>query len=116
MLAKMTRIAWLYSFYGSLLTERQRSLVELYYHQDYSLAEIAALEGVSRQAVHDLLKRAESALEEYEASLHLFSKHLQQQELVEQIRALLSAGDVDRTLVEEVSRLLTKLLEVYQEA
>jgi len=116
MLAKLTRIAWLYNFYGSLLTEKQRHLVELYYHQDYSLAEIAALEGVSRQAVHDLLKRAESALEEYEATLQLFSKHLRQKELVQQVQALLDESGVDRKVAEEVSRLLTKLLEVYQEA
>lgn len=115
MLAKLTRIAWLYNFYGSLLTEKQRHLVELYYHQDYSLAEIAALEGVSRQAVHDLLKRAETTLEEYEAALQLFSKHLHQKELVRQIEALLAENDVDRKLREEVSRLLAKLLAVYQE-
>lgn len=115
MLAKMTRIAWLFGFYGPLLTEKQRNLVELYYHHDYSLAEIASLVGVSRQAVHDLLKRAENSLEEYEAALKLLSKHLRQKEMVQKIQERLSESDVEQELVEEISNLLTSLLEVYQE-
>ena len=49
----------LYDYYGELLTAKQRCCFDLYYNQDYSLAEIAAEEGISRQGVHDSIARAE---------------------------------------------------------
>ena len=115
MLDKVTRMAWLYDFYGSLLTKKQQELVELYYHHDYSLAEIASLTGVSRQAVHDLLKRSENALEEYEASLGFLKKYLKQQEIIANINQLLSKTQLDRETCRQVSGMLSSLLEVYQE-
>lgn len=115
MLDKVTRMAWLFDFYGSLLTEKQRKLVELYYHQDYSLAEIAALTGVSRQAVYDLLKRAENSLKEYEASLGFLAKHLRQQEIVEEIKTLLGSANLEGKLSDRIVGLLISLLEVNQE-
>ena len=56
----------LFDYYGSLLTEKQRQFFDLYYSQDYSLAEIAELSGISRQGVHDAIVRAEHALREME--------------------------------------------------
>ncbi len=59
----------LYDCYGELLTEKQRTCFELYYNQDFSLAEIAESEGVSRQGVYDAILRAEASLREYEEKL-----------------------------------------------
>lgn len=70
------RISLLFDFFGPLLTEKQQELIKQYYLEDLSLAEIAEGAGVSRQAVHDLIKRAESALEEYERKLGLVATHL----------------------------------------
>ena len=47
------------SFYAALLTDKQMNYIELYYADDYSLAEIAEEFGVSRQAVYDNIKRTE---------------------------------------------------------
>lgn len=69
------RIALLFDFYGTLLTERQQELVRDYYLNDLSLGEIAPELGVTRQAVHDLLRRAEAALEGYEARMGLLATH-----------------------------------------
>ncbi|AQS59431.1 YlxM family DNA-binding protein [Desulforamulus ferrireducens] len=68
------RINLLYDFYGSLLTERQQKFIELYYGDDLSLGEIAEQYDVTRQAVHDTLKRAEQTLNNYEEKLGLVGK------------------------------------------
>ena len=68
-LAERERAAVLAEFYGALLTDHQRELVQLYLTEDLSLGEIAARDGVSRQAVHDLLRRSIRAMESFEARL-----------------------------------------------
>ena len=60
------QMSLLLDYYGELLSQKQRTCFDLYYNQDLSLSEIAAELGVSRQGVHELLARAESALGEFE--------------------------------------------------
>lgn len=69
--AKNLEISFLLDFYGDMLTDKQRDVVELYYNEDLSLAEIAAHSGITRQGVRDSIKRAEGQLLEYEERLHL---------------------------------------------
>ena len=110
MVPKIARLSWLLDFYGPLLTERQRRMVELHCHDDLSLAEIAEEYGVSRQAVHDGLKRAERALEGFEERLGLLSKFLKQQEALENLGRLLSGpGRAEERLAEALKAL--ELLE-----
>jgi predicted DNA-binding protein YlxM (UPF0122 family) len=73
-LDKLGRIAQLYDLYGPLLTPKQRDAVRLYYEQDLSLGEIASECQVSRQAVYDLLRRAETSLERYEQKLGFLNR------------------------------------------
>lgn len=87
MLEKTTRMNLLYDFYGALLTDKQRMFMELYYYDDLSLAEIAEQYQVSRQAVHDNIRRSETQLEEYETKLRLLEKYEQRSRLVEQLTA-----------------------------
>lgn len=75
MIGKVTRINVLYDFYAPLLTSRQREMIELHYFDDWSLGEIAAHVGVSRQAVHDNLRRALEQMEGYEVALRLLAQH-----------------------------------------
>jgi predicted DNA-binding protein YlxM (UPF0122 family) len=63
------RLQQLLDLYSELLTEHQRATLQLYLGEDWSYAEIAAAQGVSRTAVYDLVRRSEAALEEYEARL-----------------------------------------------
>jgi predicted DNA-binding protein YlxM (UPF0122 family) len=79
---RLVRTGMLYDYYGGLLTERQRQVMELFTQENWSLGEIAAETGVSRQAVHDLLQRSERLMEEYEAKLALVEQFLQRQETV----------------------------------
>ncbi|MDD2420600.1 MAG: YlxM family DNA-binding protein [Heliobacteriaceae bacterium] len=73
-LAKLKRVALLYDFYGQLLTERQRQVIALYYEDNWSLGEIADALKVSRQAIFDLLRRAEKSLNRYEEKLALVKR------------------------------------------
>ncbi len=65
------RAGLLFDVYGPLLTEHQQEVWQLYYLEDWSLAEIGAAQHVSRAAVHDLLDRTQKLLEDYEARLGL---------------------------------------------
>lgn len=74
LLEKMVRMGELFDFYGQLLTERQQEFMTLYYQQDFSLGEIAERFGISRQAIHDNLRRSEKILEEYDQKLELLAR------------------------------------------
>ncbi len=64
----------LYDFYGELLTGHQRKIYEAAVYEDLSLSEIAETEGISRQGVHDLLRRVTKTLQEYEDRLHMVER------------------------------------------
>lgn len=70
-MAKNMDIALLFDFYGDMLTDKQQDVVDLYYNDDLSLAEIAENQGITRQGVRDSIKRAESQLLEMEDRLGL---------------------------------------------
>ena len=89
MLEKTNRMNYLYDFYQSLLTEKQRSYMSLYYLDDYSLGEIADEYEISRQAVYDNIKRTEAMLEEYETKLRLLEKYIQKQQFLVQLKEVL---------------------------
>ena len=70
------------------LTERQQQVYESVVLEDYSLSEVAEDLGISRQGVHDMIKRCNKTLEEYEQKLHLVEKFLNIRAQVKQIRVL----------------------------
>lgn len=78
----------LFDFYGELLTEHQRSVYEDVVMNDCSLSEAAQQYQISRQGIHDLIKRCNRTLEGYEEKLHLVEKFLSIREKVEQINCL----------------------------
>lgn len=86
------RKSLLFDFYGELLTEHQREVYRKYHAEDLSLAEIAEEYEVSRQAIHDLLKRCDKQLESYEKRLQLIHRFTEQREKILQIREIAGAG------------------------
>ncbi|MBP2651290.1 MAG: putative DNA-binding protein [Firmicutes bacterium] len=99
MLDKVLRIGTLYDFYGALLTEKQQQCLEMHYLNDDSLGEIAMVYEVSRQAVHDILRRAELILEDYERKLGLVERHQQEQETIGKVYGLIdSLPEAERQL------------------
>ena len=73
---KILEQSLLYDFYGELLTSHQKEIYEQFMLEDLSLSEIAADAGISRQGVHDLIKRCQKTLTEYEHKLHLVERFL----------------------------------------
>ncbi len=89
MISQTLKITMLYDFYGALLTERQKQCIELHYLNDLSLAEIAEEFAVSRQAVHDMLKRTVQIMQEFEDKLALVARYEKQAVELAEIAALL---------------------------
>ena len=92
LIEKTTRMNFLFDFYQALLTDKQRSYMELYYLDDLSLGEIAESYKVSRQAVYDNIRRTEAMLEEYEDKLNLFEKFQQRQQVIDELSKLIVDG------------------------
>ena len=74
MFEKNLNMGYLLDFYGDLLSDRKRAVMDMYYNEDLSLAEIAAEIGISRQGVHDLIKKSEEELQTYEEKLRLAAR------------------------------------------
>lgn len=85
---KIVEQGLLYDYYGELLTEHQRKIYEDAVYQDLSLSEIAEEAGISRQGVHDIIRRCDKALKEYEQKLHLLEKELLVRNRLDRILAL----------------------------
>ncbi|WP_170294100.1 putative DNA-binding protein [Heliomicrobium undosum] len=112
-LEKLTRMALLNDFYGQLLTERQRQVLSLYYEDNFSLAEIAEEFSVTRQAVFDLLKRAEKILLGYEDKLGLVKRWQEERRQLSEVLAQLQRchGDGDWGRLEAAILRLKEMLD-----
>lgn len=110
---KLARQALLYDFYGELLTEHQRHVYEDVVLNDYSFSEVAENQGISRQGIHDLVKRSTKILEDYEAKLHLVEKFVSIREKIHEIHGLTQnyEGRELNTLMEEIGNLSHSILE-----
>ena len=89
---ELLKQALLYDFYGELLTDHQKEIYEQFILEDLSLGEIARDAGISRQGVHDLVKRCDRTLQEYEEKLHLVSRFLTVKEQIHKIREILDCN------------------------
>jgi len=97
----------LYDFYGELLTEHQKEIYERFILDDLSLSEIAADAGITRQGVHDLIKRCSRTLQEYEDKLHLVERFLSIKEKIHKIET--AAGDFDGLNTDEFVNMIRRI-------
>ncbi len=100
----------LLDFYGNLLTDKMRLTLDMYLNDDLSLTEIAEEEEISRQGVHDKVKRALAQLKDYEDKLGLVKRFLEQKESVSEAIAL-----IDNKKYEDARKVLAKLSEEIEE-
>ncbi|MDE0300203.1 MAG: hypothetical protein OXN17_16330 [Candidatus Poribacteria bacterium] len=82
-------------FYSSLLTEKQREFLGLYYEEDLSLGEISERFGISRQAVYDSIRSSEMCLERFENELGLIASFQHQRDVVAEVLEQLQALETD---------------------
>ncbi len=87
-MGKNLEFSMLLDFYGDMLTDKQKDVIDLYYNQDLSLAEIADEVGISRQGVRDSIKRGEAVLFEMEGRLGFLKNYRKNQKAAEDIAAL----------------------------
>lgn len=104
--------ALLYDFYGELLTEHQKEIYIQFVQEDYSLGEIAKDAKISRQGVHDLIKRCNKTLQGYEDKLHLVEKFLT---IKKKIRSIDAALDGYQGNDEETRQLVTDIRQISDE-
>ena len=104
---------YLYDFYGELLTEHQRSVYEDFVLNDLSLGEIAEERGISRQGVHDLVKRCDKLLNGYEERLHLLERFMTIKGKIEEIHQLTLEREPEKSedMRRRIRRLSDEILE-----
>ncbi len=107
---KILEQSLLYDFYGELLNEHRRRIYEASMFEDLSLGEIAESEGISRQAVHDVLKKCEKALDDYESKLHLVERFLKIKGEVTEIEKLATSDGDAKSRLDHISRIAEKVL------
>lgn len=103
----------LYDFYGELLNDHQRQIYEAAIFDDLSLAEVASEYGISRQGVHDLLKRCNKIMEEYEEKLMLVAKFRSIRDKVEEIQRI--GNDLLSTEQEQNKKVGKEIIELSEE-
>lgn len=105
--------ALLFDFYGELLTDHQKEIYEQFVLEDLSLGEIAREAGISRQGVHDLIRRCNQTLKGYEDKLHLIEKFLAIKEKVKKIDDLLDDYHEENAeeLIVSIRRISDEIIE-----
>lgn len=120
MFEKIVEIGYLFDFYGKLLNDKQYLAIELYYIHDLSLSEIGEHLGISRQGVHDLIKRSEVKLFSYEEKLGLVKKFAKDRkkircilEYTDEMTKLLDNTDLD-FIKEDINKIKNTALEILE--
>ena len=103
----------LYDFYGELLTEHQQRIYEDAVYNDMSLSEIAQEQGISRQGVHDLIKRCDKLLQGYEDKLHLVERFMGAKEKIREIERLTLLEEVEKSI--DITQRMQRIRELSKE-
>ena len=96
---------YLFDFYQSLLTDKQRNYLELFYLQDYALSEIADTFNVSRQAVYDNIRRTGDLVEDYETKLGLYKRFEQRRDIYDKMKQSLDKPELLKQYIDQLEEL-----------
>ncbi len=109
MFQKDMKYSLLLDFYGDILSERKREIIELYYNEDLSLAEVSEITGISRQGVRDSVKKAENELSELEEKLGLAKRF---EDIGEQLNVALDALKKAQSMPENSKSEIEKAISI----
>ena len=109
MFEKNLQIGYLLDFYGELLSERKRSVMDMYYNEDLSLAEIASEIGISRQGARDIIKKCEEELLFYEEKLGLAQKLKKVETCASELSDIASKLSLPGEVRDKISELLSNV-------
>jgi len=98
---KNLKVAYLLDFYGNLFGDKQREILEMYYEEDMSLAEIAQTVGITRQGVYDNIKRGEKEILQMESKLCLMDRFISISDSLDIIENILKEKSFDDSRVRE---------------
>ena len=112
---RLIELGQLLDFYGALLTERQRTLVQQYAYENLSLAEIAEREGISRQGVRDGIVRAEQQLRGLEDALHLLERAGLTRTAVETLRGITKQAVLPTDTAAQMEEQLDRLSDLWED-
>ena len=101
----------LYDFYGPLLTEHQQRIYEAVCYDNMSLAEVAEEQGVSRQAVHDIVKRCDAILKNYENKLGLIAKFEKGKKNLNELKNISNSASEEVSV--KMNQIIDELLETW---
>lgn len=101
----------LFDFYGDLLTEHQQKIYSEAVFNDLSLSELSEEEGISRQGIHDLIKRCDKQLEGYEEKLHLVEKFQSIKVKATELKEMIDSEETDKAFKDKELFLLHEILE-----
>lgn len=103
---KNLNVGYLLDFYGELLSDRKRSVMEMYYNEDFSLAEIADEIGISRQGVRDIIKKSEEELFFFEEKLGLSKRLKLIEDKADKVYVALDKHDIPKELKSDIIALI----------
>ena len=112
MFEKNLNISFLLDFYGEVLSESQREMMDLYYNEDFSLSEIADEIGITRQGVRDAVRRAEESLDSLEEKLGMIARFDRLRAQRAEIAVLLSDDSRPRDAVIREALQKLEMLEI----
>lgn len=115
MFEKNLNISLLLDFYGDILSERQNEMLDMYYNEDCSLAEIAEAFSISRQGVRSVLKKGEAILTDMEEKLHLASRFVKVRdksiEIAEELNKIQIDNDEISSKINSLSKQIKELAD-----
>ncbi|MBQ4631336.1 MAG: DNA-binding protein [Clostridia bacterium] len=107
---KNLKVAYLLDFYGNLFADKQRDILEMYYQEDMSLAEIASSVGITRQGVYDNIKRGEKEILSMESKLMLMDRFLEISDSINKIEEVLKEKKIDdKEIFSELESIRSKI-------
>ena len=103
------KLSVLFDYYGSILTDKQADVCDMYYNQNLSLGEISEIMGITRQGVRDSLKKSEKILMLHEEKLGIYKKDLAVASLIDKIDSILDESEIDSGSMNSIKKITDEI-------